>query len=546
MRKQHLLRLVLIAAAALAAAPGSLVTDAAGPAAPGGPADFNGDRYADLAIGVPGESVDGAASAGAVNVFYGTAGAGLSAANNQLWSQSGGVIPDGSEPDEQFGYRVAPGDFNKDGFVDLAVGVPYEDIGASVNAGVVNVLYGGTSGLTVTYSQMLTQIPLADDPETDDTFGAALTTGDFNGDGYADLAVGVPNEDLGDPAVNSAGAVNVLYGSSSGLSDAHNQFLHQGAGTYGIEAGDHFGQAVRSGDFNGDGYSDLAVGVPGQDIGVPDAGVVQVFLGSASGLSTGPGTGQVFSQGEDEILDTPEAGDGFGSAFAAQDFDADGYTDLAVGVPDEDLGGAAEGVVHVLFGSNQGLTGVGSQLWSQDETGDPDGAESNDHFGFRLTAGDLNCDGYADLAVGAPYEDVGEGGVVDAGAVTILYGSGAGPVGQDSQFLYQGMSNITGALEENDGFGFALAAGDFDGDGCGDLVVGVPYEEIGSPTIENAGVVHVLPGSPAGLLTEPDQVWHQNKTDVEGEAQAGDLFGYAVAAIPRTYHVRLYAPLVLR
>ncbi len=108
-------------------------------------------------------------------------------------------------------------DFNGDGFADRAIGVPLEDVGSADDAGAVNVLYGSGGGLADAGNQVRTQDDLGGEAaETGDQFGAALTTGDFDGDGFADLAVGAPREDLGSAA--DAGTVSVLYGSASGLS----------------------------------------------------------------------------------------------------------------------------------------------------------------------------------------------------------------------------------------------------------------------------------------------------------------------------------------
>src|SRR5918995_2112850 len=164
--------------------------------------DFNGDGFDDLAIGAPAEGVGGATLAGAVNILNG--GAGGLAGTNQLLTQGN------PEPVDLFGFAVAKGDFNADGFTDLAVGAPNEDVGAAGSAGAVNVFYGSATGLPAT-----SQVRLQGNPEVGDQFGFALDAGLFNDDDFLDLAVGAPGETLGGQL--SAGAVSVFYGSAAGL-----------------------------------------------------------------------------------------------------------------------------------------------------------------------------------------------------------------------------------------------------------------------------------------------------------------------------------------
>ena len=181
--------------------------------------------------------------------------------------------------------------------------------------------------------------------------------------------------------------------------------------------------------------------------------IVQTSSTASSGL---PSSGQAFVQGPG-TGGSPEAGDLFGSALAGAPFDNDENYELAVGAPGEDLGGLFDaGVVHVLHGSATGLVGVG-QVLSQDSPGVPGNAESDDRFGAALARGrffnDFNGQQPADLAVGAPLEDVGS--LLDAGAVNVLYGSATGLPGSGAQVFTQGFGT-GGQPESFDIFGAAL------------------------------------------------------------------------------------------
>lgn len=342
----------------------------------------------------------------------------------------------------------APGpDFNGDGYADLAVGVPGEDLGTTVDAGMVSVVYGSATGLTSTGNQLWQQDigAVIGISEAGDRFGRAVTAGDFNTDGYADLAVGVPGEDDG------AGAVNVLYGGPDGLGDRGNAFLRQAhGGVPGMhEADDRFGWAVASGDVNGDGYADLAAGLPGEDLrSSVDAGAAIVLYGSGSGISSQGA--QMWHQASPNVAGEIEADDRFGSALAAGDFDGDGSDDLAIGVPGEDVNGYVDaGVTNVLVGSATGLVGDGRWFWYQNGT--IIGAVDHDEqFGAALTVSDLNGDGFADLANGVPGEDQW------SGAVNVIYGAAGGLTSDGNQRWKQGFAGLRASHEPGDRFGEAL------------------------------------------------------------------------------------------
>jgi hypothetical protein len=332
--------------------------------------DFDGDGYADLAVGAPNSRVGESAFAGSVSVFYGSA-SGLRVAGNELWSQDSPGVEDDAEPNDAFGNALAVGDFDGDGYDDLAVGARGETVSGFEAAGAVNVLYGSAAGLRGDGSQFWHQDSpgILDQAELEDVFGWSLAVGDFDGDGFSDLAVGVYQEDVF--GVSNAGAVNVLYGSASGLTADGNQFWHQDSPGIEdqIETSDHFGYALASGDFDGDGFSDLAVGVPREDFGdISSAGAANVLYGSPAGLSADGN--QFWHQERDGLPDLLETGDRFGHALAAGDFDGDGFSDLAVGVPEEGIGAVNRaGAVNVLYGTGSGgLSAVGNQFWYQGAT----------------------------------------------------------------------------------------------------------------------------------------------------------------------------------
>jgi hypothetical protein len=417
--------------------------------------DFNGDGFADAAVGVPFKDVGGVGAAGAVSVLYGSV-SGLAAAGSQQWTQNSTDVEDDAETEDNLGFAVAAGDFNGDGFDDLASGIPGEIVGGKDDAGAVSVLYGSISGLTATGDQRWTQnsTNINNKAETLDQLGLAVGTGDFNGDGFADLAVGVPTENL--DGGEDGGAVNVIYGSVAGLTSAGDDFWHQDVTDINnsVKASDLFGYFVTGGDFDGDGFDDLLTSVVGQDIsGQADAGGVSAIYGSASGLAA---AGDDFwHQDSGGISNEAEVGDQFGAAIATGDFDGDGFADAAMGVIGEDVSGATDsGGVAVIYGTSGGLDDPNDDFWHQDSTDIEDQAEEPDLFGYSLVAASFGNGPEADLAIGAVLETVG--GVDFAGAVNVIYGSPSDLISTGDQFWNQDSTGILDTAEAEDWFGFAL------------------------------------------------------------------------------------------
>jgi hypothetical protein len=512
-------------------------------------ADFDGDGYGDLAVGVPFEHLVSpeVSDAGTVNVLYGS-GSGLSD-YAQTWNQDNPIFEVGSaQENDYFGRVLAAGDFDGDGRMDLAVGVPFDEFITVNDVGAVNVLYGSGNGFSEGQVWYQGYAGIPDMIEAGDRFGSALAVGDFDGDGYDDLAIGSPYEDIENGETKTAaGIVHVLYGSSGGLTVTGADLWHQDVtdfeGT--AAAGEWFGYALAAGDFDGDGKDDLAIGVPNDDeSGAGSAGVVNLLYGSEDGLSVAGD--EMWHQGNPWIEDDAEPSDGFGYALTTGDYDRDGYDDLAVGVPHEDIEDIPTetdaGGVNVLYGSGNGLTALGNQFWSQDDLEWTD-AETNDLFGHTLTTGDFDGDHYDDLVVGSPFEDMVSD--LEAGVVHVVYGSSDGLAATGNQIWHQDSTGIEDEVEAGDRFGYALAAGDFDKDGIADLAIGVPQEDLeNGTTVVDAGVVHVIYGSSGGLTATSDDLWQQNYLSVD-TAEAGDQFGFALAAlyVPR---YQIYLPGVLR
>lgn len=530
--------------------------------------DFDGDGFQDMAVGIPGEGVPSVGPisqdvvrAGSVQIIYGSPLADPTVDDQFLQQRSGlndrdrHVIDDYAERDDQFGTALAVGNFNGDvnpdtglPIDDLAIGVPGEDIQGVVNAGAVNIVYGSVDGITLEDNLILTQdtVGMAEQAEDNDRFGSVLSSGDYNGDGLADLAIGVPNEDLRSSAnsieaVNNAGLVHVVYGQPVvGLAVAGNKTFDQKLlmGSSQLDNFDNFGAALASADYNGDGFDDLAIGIPGEDPEVPDeenggtkkiqdAGAINLVWGAA-GLGLDANANRYYDKSMPGVLGAAQPFANFGATLAAGNFDGDPYFDLAIGVVNEDrFTQINAGAVNVLYG-NFGDTGfnlIRTQHWDEGMVQIQGDAESEDHFGGALATGDFNGDGLHDLAIGVPGEDYnGSGSTIigNAGGVYVFFASstGTGIVTTNQKKLAQFMTDLEDDIENNDYFGGQLAAGDMTGGGVADLAIGVPGEDM-------HGAVHVVPGLQDSFLfqTAWDKLWSQDSIGVSDSGEVGDLFG---------------------
>ncbi len=488
---------------------------------PADPWDFDGDSFHDMALASPKEDIDAISDAGAVNVIYGSKD-GPTTSNDDLFYQDQAAIEGLSEAGDRFGGGMTSGDFDHDGYADLAIAAPYDDVGPVSNGGLVNVIMGtrdglGSSGGQLWHRDLAGVIGTAG---AGDRFGTSLASGDFDSDGFYELAIGVPGDTI--DGAPGAGSVTVLYGTKTGLTTVGDDIWHQNrSGILGVAgAGDRFGTSLAVGDFNRDGYHDLLIGAPGDQVGTAArAGQIHIIYGSRNGLTSAGN--QRFHQDSAGVGEVAGKNDRFGSAVAAGDFDGDGYSDVGVGVPKEDSGDKNSiGKVHVLFGSSGGVSAAGNEVWSQASRGVGSGLQRGDRFGASLAAGDFDDDGFSDLAIGVPGEDLN--GIKNTGAVNVLHGRPSGLVARNGNFFAQGHNGLIGTAEAGDRFGANLRAVDVDGTARFDLIVGIPGEDLGAV---DAGAVILICGSGTGLKTTKGSVWHQDTDGIAGTVEAGDGFG---------------------
>ena len=422
-------------------------------------------------------------------------------------------------------------DFNGDGYRDLAVGAPYATVSGKTYAGAVVVLYGSSSGLSATRRTVVTQdsAGIPGTAEEGDEFGSSVTSADLDGDGRTDLVVGAPDESVG--TRGGLGSVTVVWGGSGGLSASGATLSAPAFREYAS-----FGENIAAGDVDGDGATDLSVAArdgltqyqgPFTRTGAPAHREVDPHFGGADNVISGDLTGD----GSPERIVLPGMVDGDptrtelpgadGITGAVGDINGDGYGDLILGAPydpqEHGETGHLGGQISVWYGGPTGPDiSVKPRIINQSTTNVPGASEAEDGFGTSVSVGDLNGDGRADIAVGAPGEDLS--GKRDAGSVTVLYGTASGLTTAGSTAYTQDTAGVPGTAETYDRFGETTQLVDLNRNGRADLSVGAPSEN-------SYGMLTTLPGTASGVSTSGAVTMTARTVGLSGQSLFSGVLG---------------------
>ncbi len=471
-----------------------------------GAGDVNGDGYADVVVGAN-QYDRGETDEGVALVFFGSA-TGIAGGN----PTTAEAVFESDQADAGLGRGVAgAGDVNGDGYADIIAGATSYENG-EINEGAAFVYHGSAVGIA-SGNPTTAAASLESDRVNAGFAWSVAGSGDVNGDGYADLIVGAKDYDNGQ---SNEGAVFVYHGTAQGIDTVAAAMLESN------QTGALLGASVAgAGDVNGDGFADVILGAYLYSVDQANEGLALVYHGSASGIASGdPATAAA-------VLESDQAGSWAGFSVAgAGDVNGDGYADVIVGAYRYDNGDTDEGAAFVFHGSASGITSGGPTMAATIIESD----QADAWLGWSVAgAGDVNGDGFADVIVSAIDYDNGQ---VDTGAAFIFHGAAAGI----SSGNPGSAAAALGSGQTDANFGISVdGAGDVNGDGYGDVIVGANrYDDDeldeGVALVYHGSATGIASGDPvvAAAQLESNQVRANLGTSVAG---AGDVNGDGYADV---------------
>jgi hypothetical protein len=479
--------------------------------------DVNGDGFDDVIVGAHfAESAGGADSEGESYVVFGKASwAGTPSLDLAMLNGTTGFRLIGGDGGDASGISVSSaGDVNGDGFADLIVGAPNaESPGGAIREGESYVIFGkedwtGVPSFDLSALDGNNGFRLIGGSNFESSGSSVSSAGDVNGDGFADVIVGAPYANLGGTPY-AEGIAYVVFGKADwGGTPAVDLNALDGINGFripGIKDGDVTGRSVSSaGDVNGDGFGDLIIGAPSN----PDyqgPGVSYVVFGKANWSGTASLDPATLDGTNGFRLDGIDFLDFSGTSVSSGgDVNGDGFADLIVGA-----GGVEDytGQSYVIFGKASWVGTSALDLATLDGTNGfrLSGTDAQDYSGRSVSsAGDVNGDGFADLIVGAFGAESAAGGFNNEGESYVVFGKAnwAGTPSLDLATLDGTNGFRLIGVDEGDGSGISVSsAGDINGDGFADLIVGAPFaESAGGATNEGESYV-VFGGNFIGAVT---------------------------------------------